>query len=407
MFDSEGRVRLSSERERARVLFTGDLCPIHRVEEMLVAGDIDGVFGDARGLFRCADLAVVNLEAPLCSRETPIEKLGPNFRSDPAVAGALAAGPVGVACLANNHIFDQGPEGLSATIAALDAAGLAHVGAGPDQHRAAGPLVRELGGVHLALLNFATVEGAIPREGPGGARIDHLLVRRAVAEAAAGGTAVVPVLHTGKEQVSFPSPLVQRLCRELIEAGAAAVICHHPHVPQGIEIYRDCPIAYSLGNFLFDWPDPEPETDSSFLLELELGGNGVCGLGVHPFRKSATGGVELLAGEERAAYLGFVGDLSAPLGRPEDLRPLWREQCRRLLDSWYARRLARGANIVSDRPEERRRAALTFINFLENNEHGAVLEEALVAVATGRDAPDEAAGRKLDELEARLKGFAR
>jgi hypothetical protein len=43
----------------------------------------------------------------------------------------------------------------------------------------------------------------------------------------------------------------------LIDAGAAMVVGHHPHVAQSIEVYHDGLIAYSLGNFLFDqtlWP---------------------------------------------------------------------------------------------------------------------------------------------------------
>jgi poly-gamma-glutamate synthesis protein (capsule biosynthesis protein) len=405
MFDSEGRVGLSGEDAAARVLVAGDLCPINRVETMLAAGDVDGAFADTRDVFRTADLTIVNLESPLCAVEAPIAKLGPNFRADPSLARALSEVPVHVACLANNHMTDQGDAGLAETLAALDEAGIRHVGAGPDQTRAGGPLRLEVGGVSLALLDFAVVEGAIPREGPGAARIDHLVVRRAVAEAAAGGDAVIPTLHAGKEGVLFPSPGLQALCRELVDAGAAAVICHHPHVPQGIEVYRDRPIAYSLGNFLFDWPEPEMETDSSFLLELGLGGAGVVEFRIHPFRKSAGGGAELLRGEARANYLEFIAELCAPLADEGRLRALWREQCRVLLDSWYKPRLARGALLSSDDPDERRRAGLTFLNLMENDEHGAVLKQALLDEVTGVAAPDADARGILDGLMDRLKSF--
>ena len=36
-----------------------------------------------------------------------------------------------------------------------------------------------------------------------------------------------------------------------IDSGADLVIGHHPHVLQGLEIYKDRLIAYSLGNFSF------------------------------------------------------------------------------------------------------------------------------------------------------------
>jgi poly-gamma-glutamate synthesis protein (capsule biosynthesis protein) len=38
----------------------------------------------------------------------------------------------------------------------------------------------------------------------------------------------------------------------MIDAGADAIIGHHPHVVQGMEIYKQRPIFYSLGNFIFD-----------------------------------------------------------------------------------------------------------------------------------------------------------
>ncbi len=406
MFDSQGRVSLSGRQAAARVLFAGDLCPIHRLEKMLAGGEVDGAFGDTRSLFEAADLTVVNLESPLCSVEAPIDKLGPNFRADPRIAAALADVPVHVATLANNHMTDQGPEGLAETVEALDAAGIRHVGAGLDQNAAGGPLNIDVNGLPLVLLSFATVEGAIPLEGPGAARIDHLTVRRVVAESAANGSKVVPILHTGKEQVLFPSPGMQRLCRELVDAGAAAVVCHHPHVPQGIEIYRDRPIAYSLGNFLFDWPEPEPETDSSFLLELGLDAEGVTGLRLYPLRKSGTGGAELLSEGASTGYLKLLAEMSTPLTDEEHFGQLWREQCRVLAASWYMPRLARLAQITSDDPGEHVRAGLTLLNLMENDEHGEVLKRAVLDQVTGEDQPDAAVRKMLDDLMKRLISFA-
>ncbi|GMV84008.1 MAG: hypothetical protein AMXMBFR7_51920 [Planctomycetota bacterium] len=403
--DSRGRLRLSAGRPVVRAVFTGDLCPIGRVEQALALGDIGRAFGNTLELFAAADFAVVNLEAPLCRAHSPIAKCGPNFRADTRAARALAAAGVDVCCLANNHIMDQGPVGLRETLAALDASGLRHVGAGPDQMVAGGPLLLESKGVRLALLNFAIVEGAIAADGPGAARLDVLTVRRAVARTAAGGARVIPVLHAGREEVLFPSPGLVSLCRELVDAGASAVVCHHPHVPQGIEVYQGRPIAYSLGNFLFDWHKPEPHTDSSFLLELGLSHSGVVELAVHPFRKSAGGGAELLDGRGRASWLRFFRDISRPLGDGRMHERLWVEQCRPQLDAAYVRRLERVANVNTPHAAVRRKAEVTVLNLLEDLEHGEVLKAALRARVTGRDRPDRAARQTLDRLARRLRAF--
>ena len=49
-----------------------------------------------------------------------------------------------------------------------------------------------------------------------------------------------------------PSEFIEEICRVAIDAGADAVIGHGPHIVRGIEIYRGCPIFYSLGNFIFE-----------------------------------------------------------------------------------------------------------------------------------------------------------
>lgn len=65
---------------------------------------------------------------------------------------------------------------------------------------------------------------------------------------------LVVFLHAGQEFISTPSPRIREACRNLIDAGADAVISHHPHVVQGVEKYKHGLIAYSLSNLVFDSP---------------------------------------------------------------------------------------------------------------------------------------------------------
>ena len=51
-----------------------------------------------------------------------------------------------------------------------------------------------------------------------------------------------------KEQ---PADFIEVFARRCIDEGADAVIGHGPHVLRGIEIYKNKPIFYSLGNFIF------------------------------------------------------------------------------------------------------------------------------------------------------------
>ena len=69
---------------------------------------------------------------------------------------------------------------------------------------------------------------------------------------AAGADFVVVQLHGGTQYAPVPSEFVRRASRAAIDAGADAVVSHHPHVLQGVEWYQGRLIAYSLGNLVFD-----------------------------------------------------------------------------------------------------------------------------------------------------------
>lgn len=50
-----------------------------------------------------------------------------------------------------------------------------------------------------------------------------------------------------------PARFIETYARACIDAGADAFLGHGPHVLRGIEIYRQKPILYSLGNFIFQF----------------------------------------------------------------------------------------------------------------------------------------------------------
>ncbi len=57
--------------------------------------------------------------------------------------------------------------------------------------------------------------------------------------------------HWGTELIEIPNLEDTKNAKKFIDAGASAVIGHHPHIPQGIELYEGGLIAYSLGSFIY------------------------------------------------------------------------------------------------------------------------------------------------------------
>jgi poly-gamma-glutamate synthesis protein (capsule biosynthesis protein) len=160
---------------------------------------------------------------------------------------------------------------LAETVARLQEAGIATVGAGPDVDAATRPLIRELGGVRLAFLAFNAVPD--PEDGPalsqdygpalsqdygpedaGWTRSgwDRTRATAAVVAARTEADAVVVSIHWGYEYDLRPDPAQRDAAQVLLDAGADLVMGHHPHVVQGTRVSENGFVAYSLGNFLFD-----------------------------------------------------------------------------------------------------------------------------------------------------------
>ncbi|MCU7841600.1 MAG: CapA family protein [Candidatus Thiodiazotropha sp. (ex Troendleina suluensis)] len=100
---------------------------------------------------------------------------------------------------------------------------------------------------------YPEMQDWVARRGHGGAALWSSRKSPATIEALKESVdAVIVQLHSGFQYQEAPSTSVKRNARLAIDAGADIVICHHPHVLQGVEWYKDRLIVYSLGNFIFD-----------------------------------------------------------------------------------------------------------------------------------------------------------
>src|SRR5947208_8659393 len=98
-----------------------------------------------------ANLFVLNLECCVSERgeRFPDPRKPFFFRAPPVEAERLAELGVDAVTLANNHALDYGPLALLDTLEALDAAGIAVVGAGADEAGARSSIVLEDRGFRL------------------------------------------------------------------------------------------------------------------------------------------------------------------------------------------------------------------------------------------------------------------
>ncbi len=314
----------------ARVLVAGDLCTAGRPEQAFARHDPHAVWGELDDILCAHDVRVVNLECPLTLVQDPSDKSGPHLRSRPSCARAIREGGFDIVGLANNHIMDQRERGLADTLDACRAAGLVTVGAGMDLCEAEEPVITEVHGRRVAVLAFAEREFSIAtRKRAGACPLDlprNLVQLQRTRELA---DTVIVLLHGGNEYYPLPSPDMVKTCRCLVDAGADAVMCSHTHVPGGMETYRGAPIAYGLGNFVFDWPSRQPTGwYDGTLVSLTIDESGAIAAQLIPFTQCMGAAViELEAGDQLALRRERDAELSGIIASPDRLESAWGAFC--------------------------------------------------------------------------------
>lgn len=327
-----------TETAGVSLLFGGDLCPIGRYEKKILASE--PIFDDTLiELFQKADLTVVNLESPLCANTVPSGyPSGSGLRADPKVAAALKMYGVDVAGLANNHIRDFGDEGVRQTMGALAAAGVSTSGAGMTLGQAHEPWIQTVQRLRIGMLALAERELNVASATRAGS--SWFVPHNNVVEIAALRQQVdfvVVYLHAGHEFTTAPSPRMRQACRALVDAGADAVIVHHPHVIQGVERYRNGLIAYSLGNLVFDsaYVSAYKHTDVGYLVKLDIGKHTILDVKIIPYKLRPTFLVSGLNDEEFTTFLSYWPSLCALISDEERFVRAWQENVRFRWDTEY------------------------------------------------------------------------
>jgi poly-gamma-glutamate synthesis protein (capsule biosynthesis protein) len=258
-----------------RLAAVGDILLDRGVARQMDRFGRDFPLAQVREELAAADLTFGNLESPVCRAGQAVPK-PVVFRAAPERLAALTAAGFDLVSLGNNHVLDYGRAGLVETMRHLTAQGLRFVGAGRTAAAARSPVILERRGLRIAFLGFSAFlpEGVLLQpEKPGVAWLDPEAVEAHLGRARGQAEVVVVSLHWGVEYRSQPTERQRAWAHRFVQAGADLILGHHPHVVQGVEVYRGALIAYSLGNFVFDSPSRQVSTTA--LLECDLAAEGV------------------------------------------------------------------------------------------------------------------------------------
>ena len=264
--------------KRLLLTFLGDIMA-HTVN--FRAPDYAAAYRPVRRLLERDTLTFANLESPVVA-ERPCSSY-PSFNVGPDYLRAALEAGIEVFSLANNHAFDQGPEGVAGTLESARAAGRAAFrriycsGTRADPMEPFRPAEITVDGARVGFL-AVTQELNLPEPQGYVLRVDYRIEAEVEAflqllpSLASPYDLFVLSYHGGREYARQPEAARRRFFHRLLETGVDIVYGHHSHVPQEYELVQRAAgrglILYSTGNFLsgMTWrlgPD-EPDAERAW-----------------------------------------------------------------------------------------------------------------------------------------------
>jgi len=273
---------------RVMLAFGGDVMMDRRYykpyfgDEVLIhpetkAVDSRAIVSHIKPYMSIADYAAVNLETQIAEKK-PAKRAPKSvtFYSRPEILDALSWAGIDYVSLGNNHTYDYMEPGMHSTIKFLDKSKLAYSGAGIDEESALKAHQQKIKNIDFSMLGYVGWEGSAnptqtANKHHGGAAYGSMenMLSTVKKEVAKNNVTIIQY-HGSQEYASSPTGVTEQRLKSSLDAGAALAIAHHPHVTQGLELYDNKLIAYSMGNFIFD--QNFSATQHSFILYVWLDG---------------------------------------------------------------------------------------------------------------------------------------
>lgn len=277
IFNPSSSVVNMEPKENVSIAVTGDVMFARNMPGVLSLDS--SPFKGVSDVISAADLLLINFENAATTSGDALKGDVP-LKCDPSYVPLAKGNNLTVAALANNHAYDYGETGMKDTIANLKNADITPMGAGENADEAHKAVVKEVNGRKITILNYMDSDNfaeysqdVMPyakESSPGYSAYDSEDAKKQIAENN-DSDCIIAYMHFGNEYSNSPNENQVKIAHELIDYGADVVIGAHPHVTQGIDMYKGKPIFYSLGNFIFD--QSNTATHSAYFVNINLVGN--------------------------------------------------------------------------------------------------------------------------------------
>ncbi len=299
--------------EEISIVAVGDIMLSRFIGKDLANKGYNHAYEKIQGILSSGDVTFGNLECPISERGKSTHR-GYLFRGNPDVVKGLVWAGFDVLSLANNHAMDYGTIALLDTIKILKANKIHTIGAGRNLKEARRPIIFRKKDLRVGFLAYCFVymEHFCADEKRSGIVPGRMsLITEDIKKLKETANIVIVSFHWGKEYSIRPSDFQVKIAHQTIDAGADLIIGHHPHVLQAMEFYKDKPIFYSLGNFIFD--QAFGDTPKSAILKCIFTLDGLKNINIIPvIRTYDTYYPQVAQGEDREEIISQILGLTEP-----------------------------------------------------------------------------------------------
>lgn len=313
---------------KSTITIFGDICPVGDTLKGFESGNPTNIMSeDIIKLIQNSDLSVGNLECVFTDSPSPIRKTGPVLYAPVKCMNTLANAGFNAFSLSNNHIRDCGTSGLLSTIEACRHHNILTFGAGKNIEEAEAPLLVELNGRKVGFLSFSEHEfNYVTENRPGASTFDAYTDLNRIHKLRKEVDILIVLFHGGIEYYSYPSPLLQKKCRAMADAGADIILCQHSHCIGTYEYFGNAFILYGQGNNLFGYRANNRSWNEGLIVQIELLDNKF-EIRLIPCTTNHNSILESLRGEDADSLLTEIKDRSKNLDNREFLITQWKEFC--------------------------------------------------------------------------------
>lgn len=183
-----------------------------------------------------------------------------NYGATPAVLESVIYSGIDVFSISNNHVYDMGEAGLLRMIGLLEDSPLYYGGSGTDIRTAGKPVTVTVNGLKIAFLfyNSTGFQYCAGEKKAGYSCLDHKDFEKYTEQLKADINKIkdadvkIISFHWGDNYTTGPDDAQIRFAHTAIDSGIDIILGHSAHIFHGIEIYKNKPVLYDMGDLLVD-----------------------------------------------------------------------------------------------------------------------------------------------------------